>query len=652
MLYLLSTLLLVNFAWSQGSSPVIKYDENKITICAITLNSTDEREVFRSQIAKEPKKYNPLIELTNLGENDDWFKNACASNIKCDQLVISGHFTGEFYGEEDDSKTLSIQELEKAGCSKTCEGILNNPVEVFLFGCNTLAEKGDPQLQTSYIERLVAHGRTRQDAEIAAEARYGQLGQSFKSSMQRSFGHLKKNIYGFDDVGPSGANVKNKLINYFKGFRQPHEPVTSKKPITHTQHLDVLQTKRLTSQLQETNESLEKINPPKANDNFDANKRLQFNLANTAFAQCHQANFKDIKTQRICSLLQDKTSVDEKIKVVYDMLLEEDYRHYLPSINEFYKDLYSKTLTDENRKSLLMISQNEVIKRQILNVVNETQSLNQKQTWSKFAVNMDFMTEQQRDKILSNQIVKYFENPISDDLVAVLCESNADTISKEAIERVSNLDLSRFRGNEIQVLSCLQIHSDILDKKIDKLFFSTTNVETKKEILEYLVWPGTPSDKVISQTLSLISQPVLTSTVIEFCMVRKCPGIQSKMASLLFSSIGNPQKVELLLDVLSGFTSFSTQDKTVLASIYKLASKGTHRETASMAAGAFVSSMQDIIEKIEESPTQKDLPVLNRAEAELKEIMKNKYIQDYVGMDLENALGNIQQLKKDIAKPK
>ena len=73
-----------------------------------------------------------------MGEGD-WFDKACASGIRCDQLVISGHFGGTFFGMSGNA--LSLSTLEAKGCSKSCEGILSHPYEVFLFGCNTLSGK-------------------------------------------------------------------------------------------------------------------------------------------------------------------------------------------------------------------------------------------------------------------------------------------------------------------------------------------------------------------------------------------------------------------------------------------------------------------------------------------------------------------------------
>src|SRR5690606_1481350 len=192
--------------------------------------SDNEKKVFESQIKKYPKKFNPIVELTDMGEDDDWFDVACSSGLRCDQLVISGHFGGTFFGESE--KSLSMGELESKGCSKTCEGILGQPYEVFLMGCNTLASKEmDHRSPVQYLQVLLNDGIPRAQAEMVVESRYGQSGDDFKSKMQRAFGGEIKQLYGFDSVGPSGKNVEGFLKNYFSKIEAP-------------KHLEKLQAKR------------------------------------------------------------------------------------------------------------------------------------------------------------------------------------------------------------------------------------------------------------------------------------------------------------------------------------------------------------------------------------------------------------------------
>jgi coenzyme F420-reducing hydrogenase delta subunit len=107
------------------------------TICTITVNSPDEKEVFRRHLP--PGDYN-FVELVEHGRKD-WLASACHQHVQCDALIISGHFDGgdEFYTDRlDVGESLSVEEMERASCSESCPGVFANLKEVYLFGCNTL----------------------------------------------------------------------------------------------------------------------------------------------------------------------------------------------------------------------------------------------------------------------------------------------------------------------------------------------------------------------------------------------------------------------------------------------------------------------------------------------------------------------------------
>jgi hypothetical protein len=60
------------------------------TVCTITVNSADEREVFRRNL---PADQYDFVELVERGR-PDWLASACRKGVRCDALVISGHFDG------------------------------------------------------------------------------------------------------------------------------------------------------------------------------------------------------------------------------------------------------------------------------------------------------------------------------------------------------------------------------------------------------------------------------------------------------------------------------------------------------------------------------------------------------------------------------
>src|SRR6185436_2066945 len=113
-------------------------DADKRTVCTITVNSSDEREMFLRRLPEDQYRF---VELVERGRAD-WLASACRQGIRCDLLVISGHFDGTtvFYSDQvAASEFLPVAEMERASCSDSCPGLFSQLKEVYLFGCNTLS---------------------------------------------------------------------------------------------------------------------------------------------------------------------------------------------------------------------------------------------------------------------------------------------------------------------------------------------------------------------------------------------------------------------------------------------------------------------------------------------------------------------------------
>jgi hypothetical protein len=115
----------------------IEAHAEKRTVCTITVNSADEREVFRQRL---PEGEYEFVELVERGR-PDWLASACRQGVRCDLLVISGHFDSgtEFYSDRlAQRESLAVAEMERASCSDSCPGVFSQLKEVYLFGCNTM----------------------------------------------------------------------------------------------------------------------------------------------------------------------------------------------------------------------------------------------------------------------------------------------------------------------------------------------------------------------------------------------------------------------------------------------------------------------------------------------------------------------------------
>lgn len=294
----------------------------KTTVCSITINSADEIETFKASLPADRTNFVELTKLDDELEADEtdraeeeqeptgrsgWLKKACQRKIKCDVLVISGHFGGSFFGSS--GLDLSMETLEELSCDRGCDGILQNPKEVFLFGCNTLAgKKQDHRSPEEYRRVLREDGFSAEQAEQVVAFRYSPLGDAFSDRMRRVFRGAPR-IYGFDSVGPSGRNVRGLLANYFKSIRGANY--------------------YLPENLRQLDES--------------TNGKLAQALKVTAFAQ--ERGAKEMRREQIptCYLNNPQVPFTGKLNWIAGALRSEKSFAYLPAINDWLG-----RLTDQN----------------------------------------------------------------------------------------------------------------------------------------------------------------------------------------------------------------------------------------------------------------------------------------------------------------
>ncbi|RYZ77803.1 MAG: hypothetical protein EOP05_00475 [Proteobacteria bacterium] len=288
-------------------------------VCTVTINSSQEKKAFQTHL---PSKDFEFIELTEIGKtastslNDDWFQKACKADIQCDVLVVSGHFAGSFFGNS--KLELGLDEMERNSCRNSCDGILKSPKEVFLFGCNTLAEKKDDSRSYSqYVTHLVNDLNYDEPVAIrAAQGMYGAMGSSFKQRMRRVFKGVP-NLYGFDAVGPTGAAVKPYLDNYFK--QVPN----------YLSHVKKIEAEKLISLVSEANSAVADV----------SNTILAESMRKFAFAECSGVlpNSPDSSvSEEICQLHRN-LSLGQKAEAAARMLKKPDRLTYLPSVLSFIR---------------------------------------------------------------------------------------------------------------------------------------------------------------------------------------------------------------------------------------------------------------------------------------------------------------------------
>ena len=184
----------------------------KSTVCTITVNSADEKQTFRRYLPEDKYQF---VELVERGR-PDWLASACRQHVKCDVLIISGHFNGtEFFSEHlDSNEFLPVAEMERASCSNSCPGLFSQLKEVYMFGCNTLNAEAGISASAEIARTLVRAGRSKADAERVSRALNARHSESNKDGMRRIFVNVPV-VYGFSSVAPVGAVAAGTLSRYF-----------------------------------------------------------------------------------------------------------------------------------------------------------------------------------------------------------------------------------------------------------------------------------------------------------------------------------------------------------------------------------------------------------------------------------------------------
>jgi hypothetical protein len=184
------------------------------TVCTITVNSDDEREVLRRSL---PASEYDFVELVERGR-PDWLAAACRKGVACDVLVISGHFDGgtEFYSDRLQAReSLSVEEMERVACSQSCPGLFTQLKEVYLFGCNTLQALPTRSAAGEVTRSLVRAGHSAADAEAIAHVLAERHGESNRDRMRLIFKDVPI-IYGFPGKAPLGRVAGPLLERYLR----------------------------------------------------------------------------------------------------------------------------------------------------------------------------------------------------------------------------------------------------------------------------------------------------------------------------------------------------------------------------------------------------------------------------------------------------
>jgi hypothetical protein len=186
----------------------------KKTVCTITVNSADEKEAFRRSLG--PGQYD-FVELVERGK-PHWLESACSTGVRCDILVISGHYDGgnEFFSDQIEAREyLPVDEMERVSCSDSCPGLFSQLKEVYLFGCNTLNPSPNASPSAEIGRSLVRAGFPRAEADRITRSLAVRHAESSRDRMRLVFKDVPA-IYGFSSVAPLGPLAGSILRRHFQ----------------------------------------------------------------------------------------------------------------------------------------------------------------------------------------------------------------------------------------------------------------------------------------------------------------------------------------------------------------------------------------------------------------------------------------------------
>jgi hypothetical protein len=136
--------------------------------------------------------------------------------VRCDVLVISGHFAGTDFYSSQHGEHLPVEEIERVACSDSCPDLFSQLKEVYLFGCDTLKAEPVKSAAPEIVRGLVRAGRAPAEASQLARLLSERNAESARERMRRAFPGVPV-IYGFSSLAPYGRVAGPMLRGYLQG---------------------------------------------------------------------------------------------------------------------------------------------------------------------------------------------------------------------------------------------------------------------------------------------------------------------------------------------------------------------------------------------------------------------------------------------------
>jgi hypothetical protein len=503
----------------------------KKTVCTITVNSPDEKEAFRRSLP--PDKYQ-FVELVERGRSD-WLESACRQGIRCDVLVVSGHYDGgnEFFSDQLEAREfLPVDEMERVSCSGTCNGLFSQLKEVYLFGCNTLNAGANRNASAEIGRSLVRSGHSRADAERLSRALNARHGESSRDRMRQVFNNVPA-IYGFSSVAPLGPTAASLLQRHFQSAGTGE-----------------VGTGRASGRLL---------------GGFAAHSMVVTSgLTNADPLAAHR--------QDICRFSDARLAPAQKVDFVHQLLRRDmaEVRMFLERIEK-----YSASLGDAQRQTpavadaLDRIARDDSARTRYLEFARDADQIAVRARMLELAQDLGWLTaEEQRDEVVAMIAEQMVRNNVSSADVDQVCALNKDHALDQDLVRVQRSEAQADKVPQAAILACLgnaQGHARVLraltspndeEARIAQVYLRHRPIDDPNELraVTTSVARMTGSDAKVRALETLarlrLSDRESLEALTRLYPVAESAGVQTAIAAVLiradYRSIARPELVQTL----------------------------------------------------------------------------------------------------------
>ena len=407
-----------------------KAPPRRLKACVVALNEPHELDVFRAHL--DPKRFEIVDLRANKteagasnanppgGAGSSWLFDACTPDTACDLMIYSAEFAGRFFGKQGSS--LSLQEMEEASCQARCAGLFQQPREVFLLACNTLATKDeDSRTPDQYLQVLLEHGFDRASAERVVELRYGPLGPSFRESLRRVFAGVPR-IYGFSSVAPRGEYTAPMLARYLQSKPDYAATLLRKTPDT------------------------------------SRNAALFASFKGTSLAQTRgltSAEAGAVDRRHICALYDQTRSVATRLQIAYAFLSRADALSFVPTLEVFLSRHPPESLSPVERSILAEIQGLDATRAAVLDLVHNLNVSALKLELAHFAVLVGWIERAEFHALAADGAAELLEQSLTAEVVDIMCEITKHESLRDDF-RIEDIPPHVYRDpNGLRLLSCL-----------------------------------------------------------------------------------------------------------------------------------------------------------------------------------------------------